>query len=420
MKIQAIFLSLVILVSLFISGVKFSSNHPVLEEAVLVAPHEENIEAPESQRSMAVFAKDLYSALSGKLSEKAILVGANLTAVNRNLSRNLNSIGHDFAVVSANVSENFSVAKESLAASIDNFFMNISKYTPGNPSNDSFLVSNTALTSKAEINGSEFMICDSEKLAFLGKAALVKYLDYNFNIFELNTEKRWPIASLSKLMTSLVAIEKMDLNQRVKMTETAVSTEGISGGFSSGEVFTVKDLIKAMLVVSSNDAAAAIAESFGKAELGSGEPRNSTELSLRGEKNFIDEMQKKAAELNMFQTTYLESTGLSFVNQSTAADLAKLMSYIYLNHPEILEISRQKETKITELSSGITRELVSINRFAGENDFIGGKTGYIEEADHNLIGFFKINGKTVLTITLGAEDSFAETQKLKDFVKTCQ
>ncbi len=413
MKFQAIFLSLVILTSLFISGIKFSSNYSSAETIVSVKPDEENIETLESQRSMSVFAKDLYLALSGKLSEKAILVGENLTAVNRNLSRNLNAIGHDFTVVSANVNENFSIAKESLAANIDNFFMNISKYTPENSSSNSFLVSNTALTSKAEINGSEFMICDSEKLNFSGKAALAKYLDYNFNIFELNTEKRWPIASLSKLMTSLVAIEKMDLNRKIKMSETAVSTEGISGGFSSGEIFTVKDLIKAMLVVSSNDAAAAIAENFG-------EPSNSTELSLRGENSFIDEMQKKAAELNMFQTTYLESTGLSFVNQSTAADLAKLMSYIYLNHPEILEISRQKETKITDLASGRTRELISINRFAGEGDFIGGKTGYIEEADHNLMGLFSVNGKTVLTITLGAEDSFSETQKLKDFVKTCQ
>jgi D-alanyl-D-alanine carboxypeptidase len=123
----------------------------------------------------------------------------------------------------------------------------------------------------------------------------------------------------------------------------------------------------------------------------------------------------------MFKTTYLESTGLSVINQSTVNDLAKLATYIYFNHPEILEISRQKETEITELKSNKARKLLSINKFAGEPDFIGGKTGYIEESlGRNLIALFEINGKTVLTITLGADDSFEETARLKEFVQNCQ
>ena len=156
-----------------------------------------------------------------------------------------------------------------------------------------------------------------------------------------------------------------------------------------------------MLIVSSNDAAVAVAENF-------------------GEREFINEMQKKASELKMFQTTYLEPTGLSFINQSTADDLAKLATYIYFNHPEILEISRQKETELLELKSNTARKLLSIDKFAGEPDFIGGKTGYIEEADRNLIALFEINGKTILTITLGADDSFEETARLKDLVQNCQ
>lgn len=407
MRFQAIFLSLVILISLLIGGAKFSSSQSSVETAVLVASNK-NTETINNQQSISIFAKDLYSALSGKIA----LVGDNLTAVNKNLNQNLNvvgqnlnkagnTIGQNLAVASGNLNKNFSVAKESLAANIDNFFLNISKYTPEDSSENSLLVSNTTLTSKTEINGLDFMGCNLNKIVFSGKAALAKYLDYNFNIFELNTEKRWPIASLSKLMTALVAIEKMDLDKKIMITETAVSTEGTSGEFNSGEVFKLRDLIKAMMVVSSNDAAAAIAENFGG-------------------KNFIDEMQKKAAELNMFQTTYLEPTGLSFVNQSTADDLAKLMSYIYFNHPEILEISRQKKVEMLELKSGKPRELISIDKFAGEDDFVGGKTGYIDEADHNLIALFEINGKTVLTIALGTDDSFAETQKLKDLIKTCQ
>ena len=94
-----------------------------------------------------------------------------------------------------------------------------------------------------------------------------------------------------------------------------------------------------MLVSSSNDAAAAIIENF-------------------GEKEFIDEMQKKAAELKMFQTSYLEPTGLSFINQSTANDLARLVNYARQNHPELLEISRQKEIEIFELKSKKSRKII--------------------------------------------------------------
>jgi len=214
-------------------------------------------------------------------------------------------------------------------------------------------------------------------------------------------------------MTAIVSIEKMDLDKEIIMTKKAVDTEGTAGEFEIGEVFKLRDLIKAMLISSSNDAAVAITESFG-------EPRNSTELSLRGERDFINEMQKKAAELKMFSTTYLEPSGLSFINQSTVADLAKLMSYIYFEHPEILEISRQKEAEILELKSNKPRRLLTINKFAGEPDFIGGKTGYIDEAGRNLVGIFDIDGKTVLTIILGADDSFKETEKLKSFVENCQ
>ena len=130
-------------------------------------------------------------------------------------------------------------------------------------------------------------------------------------------------------------------------------------------------------------------------------------------------MQKKAAELKMFQTSYLEPTGLSFINQSTANDLARLVNYARQNHPELLEISRQKEIEIFELKSKKSRKLLSVNRFAGQPDFIGGKTGYIEESGRNLIALFNINGKIILSIVLGADDSFKETEKIKSFIQKC-
>jgi D-alanyl-D-alanine carboxypeptidase len=245
--------------------------------------------------------------------------------------------------------------------------------------------------------------CDTKSFEIKSKAALIKYMDYNYNrdVFSKNSGERWPIASVSKLMTAVAALETMGWDEKISVSEKAVGTEGMAGSLNAGETYSVRDLIKAMLITSSNDAAVALSEAF-------------------GEKEFIDAMQKKARELNMLQTTYLEPTGLSFVNQSTAEDLSRLVDYIYQNQSELFKISRMKQAQITDLKSGKTKTLDNINSFAGQDDFLGGKTGYIEESGRNLVALFDVDGRKVLTVTLGSEDSFAETDKLKAIVQSCK
>ena len=89
-----------------------------------------------------------------------------------------------------------------------------------------------------------------------------------------------------------------------------------------------------------------------------------------------------------------------------------MVNYIRANHREIFEISRQKETVITELKSGKTKKLISINFFAGKPDFLGGKTGFLEASGRNLISLFNKNGKSILIIILGADNAFKETENL--------
>jgi len=252
----------------------------------------------------------------------------------------------------------------------------------------------SAEKTEAELNFNNGTKCDLEKEASLkSRTALIKYIDYNFNLFAFNSQKRWPIASISKLMTSVIALEKIGVEKEITISASAVATEGTTGAFKAGEIFKAEDLIKAMMVVSSNDAAVALAEDSGK-------------------ENFAGMMNQKAKELGMNDTYYEESTGLSFLNQSTADDLTKLAAYIYNNHPQILEISRQKEAVIKELKSQKSRKLLNINRFAGSSDFIGGKTGYIDESGRNLVAFFNKDNKIILTVVLGAENAFDETKKM--------
>jgi D-alanyl-D-alanine carboxypeptidase len=369
MKFQALILSLIIIVALSLNS--FGNNAKTQQSA-----------ADERDESILVFVNDFYSAASEKLVSTANGTAAHFSGAEQNINQNLASL------------------KQSLAEKQEELFSKLhSKFS----SEKTFSVENAesaALISEAKIDP-PLPSCNFNGAAFTAKAILVKYPDYNANFFELNPEKRWPIASLTKLMTGVITAEKIGFDKKITISAKAVSTEGTAGNLEAGEIYKSRDLIKAMLVSSSNDAAAAIIENF-------------------DEKEFIDEMQKKAAELKMFQTSYLEPTGLSYINQSTSNDLARLANYIRQNHRELLEISRQRETTITDLKTKKQKTLLSVNRFAGQPDFIGGKTGFIEESGRNLIALFEINGKTVLSIVLGAEDSFKETEKVKGFVQGCK
>ncbi|MFA5386435.1 MAG: serine hydrolase [Candidatus Paceibacterota bacterium] len=224
---------------------------------------------------------------------------------------------------------------------------------------------------------------------------LKRLLNTGVDLAEQKTENRWPIASLTKLMTALIVTEKIDLNTEIKLSEHAIEAEGVSGDFRVGDTYKASNLLKAMLTLSSNDAAEALAETY-------------------GEQDFITAMNQKAVELKMTETKFVDPTGISFLNQSTANDLAKLVNYIYLNNPEIFKITTQKIISITETQSEKSRILNSINEFAGQANFLGGKTGFIDESKGNLISLFQdSNGRgPILIIVLGSEDRFGDTRLL--------
>lgn len=238
-------------------------------------------------------------------------------------------------------------------------------------------------------------LADNQKIStdkpesFKAKAAVAKILGEKNQILGWDINQRWPIASLTKLMTAAIAAEKLPASQKIIFNDKIIATEGNAGGFRTGEVFLVFDLIKALMSVSSNDAAMALAEFYGYQE-------------------FINAMQLKAADLGMRNTTLFDPTGLSFLNQSTIADLEKLVNYVFSRYPEIFQISRQPKVII-----GGNRQLLNINELAGEKNFIGGKTGFTDDANGNLISLFKdSSGETILIIVLGTDDRFGETRKL--------
>ncbi len=224
-------------------------------------------------------------------------------------------------------------------------------------------------------------------------AALVKDLDSGYIFWNKDSSHRWPIASLTKLMTAIVALEQLDTSKEIIVSQNAVTVAGGAGDLKINGSYKIDDLLKIMLLASSNNAATALAEAYFSSE------------------EFVKVMQTKARELGMSQTTLFDPTGLSVSNQSNSNDLAMLANYILKNHPEIFKITTQKNYK----------DIKNINLFAGRPDFLGGKTGFLEEAGGNLISIFKYkDGKfnfPLLIVVLGSKDRFNDTQVLLDWIK---
>ncbi len=229
-------------------------------------------------------------------------------------------------------------------------------------------------------------------------AGIVVNLDDNRVLWVRRPTQRHPLASLTKLMTGVIAIENIGTEKSVVITDEDVRAEGDMGGFKAGETFTVPDLIAAMMLSSSNDAADALARFYG------------TTL-------FVNAMQQKANDIGMTDTSFFDPSGLSPLNQSTAEDIALLVRYIREHHPEIFALSRNKEQAIMEQTSRVSRVVKSINEFSGSPEFLGGKTGYTPEAHGNLVSLFADGGKTLLVIVLGTDDRFRETRALRAWAK---
>jgi D-alanyl-D-alanine carboxypeptidase len=217
------------------------------------------------------------------------------------------------------------------------------------------------------------------------EASLVADLKSGTVFFGANPDTRWPLASVTKLMTAVLVADDLNLSQKVTIPPEAIAVDPSQQTLTAGETFTVSDLLHLLLLPSSNVAAEALADYYGRTR-------------------FIAQMNAKAASWGMTNTHYDDPSGLSAGNQSTPDDLLLLAQKIYADYPQILAITRTPQVTATDLSSGKNITVRSINNFAGRADFIGGKTGYTDEAAGNLLSIFKYEGRPILIIVMGTSD----------------
>jgi len=229
-------------------------------------------------------------------------------------------------------------------------------------------------------------------------AALVADLQTGESYFELNRHQQWPLASLTKLMTAVMVMRTGGLNRSLSLTPADFSVGAGTNFFKAGYAYSVNDVLHIMLLLSKNEAAEALA-------------------NLYGRDTFIAGLNQLAREWGLAATHFADPAGLSIANQSTIDDLEKCILNIRQSYPEIFTITRRQKIFITELNSKKKTLITNINLFAGRNDFLGGKTGYTDDANGNLVSLFSYQKRPILIIVLGTDDRFGETERLFNWFK---
>ena len=231
------------------------------------------------------------------------------------------------------------------------------------------------------------------------EALLIQSLDDGFPFFNYGTYRVWPMASLTKLLTAIIVTEQIGLNTKIPITKTAVETEGLAGDLKSGEVYTARDLLKIMLMVSSNDAAAAFEEYWG------------------GKEAFINTLRKKAEEIGMTQTIVSDVSGLDDNNVTTASDILKLLKYILEKDPNIISWTRLQTFPVQATNDTNSRIVTNIDPLVIDKDFLGGKTGTSPKAKENLAAVFSFGSRRLAVIILGSSDRIKEVHDMLSWVK---
>lgn len=221
-------------------------------------------------------------------------------------------------------------------------------------------------------------------------------------LFEKNPDQKLPIASITKLMTAIVALENFNMDNTYTVAEEDLNLDGLGADFMHGERFQGTELMNFMLVQSSNDAASVFASHARREGI-----------------DFVGLMNQKATSLGMASTHFSDPAGLNDAETyATASDVAKLIRAA-MNHPHIRSAVTAPRLTVLTLG-GITHRAINTNKLlALIPHILLGKTGYTEGARGTMALAVRIDdANDLISVVLGSEDRFGETKKLIDWGKS--
>lgn len=214
-------------------------------------------------------------------------------------------------------------------------------------------------------------------------------------LYAKNPDQQLFPASVTKIMTALVVLDAYELDRSITITREHDAI-GSSMKLEQGEVITVKNLLKGLLIASGNDSAYALAEAY-----------------PGGYGEFIKAMNAKAKELHMDNTQFTNVSGVEQDEHVTTARDVAVLTKVAMQNPLFRETVGTKELVVTDVSGTITHHLVNTNVLLGTMEgVIGVKTGWTDLAGECLVTETIKDGRDIITVVLNSKDRFGESKQL--------
>jgi D-alanyl-D-alanine carboxypeptidase/lipoprotein-anchoring transpeptidase ErfK/SrfK len=226
-------------------------------------------------------------------------------------------------------------------------------------------------------------------------AYLVADVDTGDVYAEQNGQEQLPIASVTKLMTALVANETIMFDHEVTVPRGELQDVDVATD-TAPETFVIGDLLYPLLMESNNNIADTLAQYYGTGA-------------------FVDWMNSQAKALDMASTTFADASGVSAEDVSTPEDLYRLAVYLANKKSFVWKITRTPQKTITA-GNGSSYTFANFNEFSDLSSFVGGKVGHTTPAQDTMVSVFSmpVDGqqRRIAVIVLDSDDYTTDTQKL--------
>lgn len=223
-------------------------------------------------------------------------------------------------------------------------------------------------------------------------------------LYEKNMNKKMYPASMTKVITAIVALNHASLTDKVTFSDTAVNSlawDDMSIGISVGETLTLKDALFGLLLPSANECANGIAEFIGGSNAG-----------------FADMMNEWTASVGAVNSHFVTPSGLfDEAHYTTAYDMA-IIARAAIQNSSFLEFESHTDYVVTATNSvGDTREIEIdfSHEMADEEGFVAGKTGFEDEAGYNLMTVMERKGTTLIVVVMDDDDRYPDTLSLFEY-----
>ena len=218
-------------------------------------------------------------------------------------------------------------------------------------------------------------------------------------LFSKSADKIHSMASTTKIMTALLALESGKLQSEIVVSEDSLKVEGTSMGLVGGDRVSLYELVYGMMLSSGNDAANVTAGFLG----GSVE-------------NFVRMMNNRASEIGMKNTSFVTPSGLDAdEHYSTAYDMA-LLGVTAVKNPEFVSVCSSESAALTFGNPPYSRKLYNHNKLLSLYDYaLGIKTGFTKKSGRCLVSYAKKDSAELVAVTLNAPDDWNDHIKMLDY-----